>query len=63
MCALQMLGYRTLQEAGPGAAGLEREGEGGLIICPKQSQLHMLPLILDSEVIAFSILYVRTYVH
>ena len=52
MCALQMLGYRTLQEAGPGAAGLEREGVGVLAIHMKHSQLHMWPVIVDLEVLS-----------
>ena len=52
MCALQMLGYRTLQEAGPGAAGLERERGGVLAIHTKHSQLHMWPVIVDLEVLS-----------
>ena len=47
-----MLGYRTLQEAGPGAAGLEREGRGVLPIHTKYSQLHMWPVIVDLEVLS-----------
>ena len=52
MCALQMLGYRTPQEAEPGAAGLEREGGGVLAIHMKHSQLHMWPVIVDLEVLS-----------